>query len=128
MDNKYEVYYQMLLMWLWSELHDKTILSYLSKNKVKNVAIYGMSEIGGCLYYELKKAGIEVDYVIDRNKAVFCECPVFSPENSSFPETDLIIVTAEYAISEIYPLLSKKTENKIISLQQLLCYATGLVL
>ena len=128
MENKFEIYYHMMLMWVWSEVHDKKITDYLLSIGVRNVAIYGMTEIGKCLSYELEKAGIETNYAIDRNRAVICDCPVYSPDDSSFPNVDAIIVTAEYAFKEIAENLSLKTDNRIISMQQLLCDATGLVL
>lgn len=128
MGDKYEIYYQMLLMWLWAELHDKSLVSYLKERNYNKISIYGMSEIGGCLYYELQKNGVPVEYVIDRNKAVFCDCPVYSPDDNMFPHADLIIVTAEYDFSVIKELLCKKTNIEIMSLQQLLCNVTGLVL
>ena len=128
MENKFEIYYHMMLMWVWSELHEKKITDYLISVDVKNVAIYGMTEIGKCLSYELDKAGIKTNYVIDRNKAVICDCQVYRPDGESFPKVDAIIVTPEYAFSEIAENLSNKTDNRIISLQQLLCDATGLVL
>ena len=128
MENKFEIYYHMMLMWVWSELHDKKIIDHLLSIGVRNVAIYGMTEIGKCLSYELDKAGVKTNYVIDRNRAVICECPVYSPNSDRFPEVDVIIVTAEYAFKEIAEKLSKKTDNRIISLQQLLCDVTGLVL
>ena len=125
---KLESYNNMLLMWLWAEIHNVKISSYLLNQSIRHIAIYGLSEMGECLYYELEKGGIKVEFVIDNNEAVFCECPVYSPHSDFFPHVDLIIVTVEHSYVEIVTLISSKTDSKIICFQQLLCDVTGMVL
>ena len=125
---KNELYNQMLLMWLWAELHNMSIVSCLKNKGFENVAIYGMGGMGECLYYELYSGGINIRYVIDRNDTVLCDCPVLSPNSDWFPDVDIIIITVENEFQEISKMLVSKTKAKLLSLQQLLCNVTGLVL
>lgn len=126
--DKNELNNRVLQMWVWALIHDMDITEYLRKSGKSHVAIYGFGAIGECLYYDLINKGIVVDYIIDRNKVQLCDSPIYSPYDRTFPTTDVIIVTVEYAISEITELLTSKTDNEILSFQQLLCHTTGLVL
>ena len=121
---KRNIYYKMLCMWFWAESHGRSVSRYLFDCGYRQVAIYGMAEIGELLYYELIKAELEIPFVIDQNMSILCECPIISPE-CDIPRADLIIVTPEYYIEEITEMLRRKTDVPVMSIQQAICYATG---
>ena len=90
------------------------------------MAIYGMGFMGQLLYYELRKNGVRVDFVIDQRKYVICDLPVFSLDDD-IPKIDQVIITVEYDIQEL-SVKFKEKRIPFVSLQQILCDMTGFAL
>lgn len=83
----------------------KTLVEYFEKQNYKNIAIYGMKELGECLYDELQGVGITVCYIIDKNaNAIYSEVDVVLLESDLEP-VDVIAVTAIYYFNEIEEIL-----------------------
>lgn len=115
--NKFKGYYNMLNEWLILKHADKSFDDYLLKCGYKQVAIYGMGEMGKRLYDELKNTEIEIKYAIDNNaKNIYSEVNVFDI-NDTLEEVDAIIVSCTFAFSEIEEKLRKITSCPIISLE-----------
>jgi NADH/NAD ratio-sensing transcriptional regulator Rex len=126
MADKYQCNYNTLLMWVWAHLRNISIGNYIREKGYNSIAIYGMGALGSLLYEELEKDGIKVAFVIDNNKGVFCQCPVYSLEDE-IPNVDMVLITVEIQVAEIINQLAKKG-IKCISFQHFLCLITRLSL
>ena len=106
--------------WMMTKQEGKNIEDFLDKQKVKSIAIYGMSYVGERLLDELKDSQIEVKYAIDRNvNGIFADVDVFSPDEA-LPEVDAIIVTPIFYFDEIEAMLEEKTKAQILSIEDIL--------
>ena len=105
--------------WIKTSNINGGIAEFISNNKFKRVAIYGMSSLGRSLYTELRKHGIEIAYVIDRRKNVLCEgCTVYTLQDD-LPNVDLIIVTAITYYDEIASMLGERIDCALLSLEDI---------
>lgn len=115
-DRKFAV----LKKWFEIQKQGRNLAPYFKQKGYKNVAIYGMAELGEYLYDELKNAGIHVCYGIDRRaEKLDFQIPIMKPEDELF-EVDAVIVTAVAFMEEIAESLSKKLEAPIISIEDVL--------
>lgn len=87
--------------WQENESKGKDFITELKKENVKQVAIYGMGDVGVRAFEKLEKSGIEISYYIDkRGKDYFGELKCFS-EARNLPYTDMIIDTTRGLSQEI---------------------------
>lgn len=99
---------------------EKSIDAYFHKNKIENIAIYGMSYVGERLLDELRDSDITVKYAVDQNADnIYADIDVILP-GENMPEVDAIVVTPIYYYYEIQEMLSSKVDCKIISLEDIL--------
>lgn len=118
-------YYQVLNMWLEMKQKGKTAVSFLRKQGIKKIAIYGMKELGERFYEEVKNTDIEVVCIIDRNpNQVIGDFSVILPTDT-IPEVDAIIVTADFYYHEIERQLGTKVKCPIYSLNGVLGNSFG---
>lgn len=111
-----------LLMNQWVQVKQKgmSVAEYLTKNNYKQIAIYGMSYMGGTLVKELKDTEVIVKYGIDiKPDEAYADIDVFSPDQD-MPEVDAIIVTAVSAFCEIEKMLHEKVCCPVLSLEDIL--------
>lgn len=117
---KFRCYYEILLQWLRLKQSDKKICDYFKKNGYKNIAIYGMGELGCRLFDELKDSNVHVKYGIDNNaESINAGFPIVKLDNN-IDSVDVIVVTAIFSYDEIKENLLKKTNNKIVSLAEII--------
>lgn len=117
--NKLQEFYELLVSWLELQQRGGTLEYYFEKNKYRNIAIYGMKELGEALCLELKNTEIRVNYLIDKNAdSIYSEKNVYLP-NDELPETDVIVVTAIHYYNEIKKELSTKVKYPIINLRDI---------
>lgn len=115
--NKYRSYYEILNQWLILKQEGKSLEKYFLDNEYKNIAIYGMGELGNRLYDELKDSNIKVKYAMDSNySGQYTELDIKELEDD-LPEVDIIVVTAIFAFDEIENNLKSVTDCNIISLE-----------
>jgi len=117
---KYSRYF--LLMDQWMTLREKgvSLTAYLKRLGYKKVAIYGYGVFGRHLHYDLEKDGIQVQYVIDRDRRVEKQgISLFMPTDESYPKTDAIIITSVYEFDAVWNLMRNKVESPLISLLEL---------
>lgn len=106
--------------WLKMKQEGKEIVEYLHKNRIKTIAIYGMSYVGQRLYDELKGTDIEIAYAIDKNADnIYAEIDILSPDEE-LPPTDAVIVTSVFYYDEIKCKLQNKMKSRIFSLEDIL--------
>lgn len=114
--DKFKSYYNMLNQWISLKQEGKTLEEYFVNNGYKNVAIYGMGEMGNRLYDELKNSNIKVKYAVDENaEGIYSEIEVFS-KKEEYPDVDVIIVTAIFEFDSIKKELQKKIKFPVIAL------------
>lgn len=115
--NKYRSYYEILNRWLILKQEGKSLEKYLLDNGYKNIAIYGMGELGNRLYDELKSSSVKVKYAMDTNySGKYAELDIKDLEDD-LPEVDIIIVTATFAFDEISGKLGKAVDCLIVPLE-----------
>lgn len=116
--NKYWYYYETLNRWLELKNNGHSLDEFFLKNNYKEIAIYGIGHIGIRLYEELKNSSIKVLYGIDGGIGLLNdEIEICSPEGE-FKPVDVIVVTALHAYKDIEQNLLKKTNIKVISLEE----------
>lgn len=117
---KFKSYYGMLNVWLSLKQEEKTLVTWFEENGYKNIAIYGMGEIGNRLYEELRNTDINVAYAIDKNAdAVYSPLSVYEKEDD-LPEVDAIVVSVAFAFGEVSAELKKRCSCPVISLEDIL--------
>lgn len=115
---KFRMMYQMMERWMRKKQSDRTLAKYFEIHGYKNIAIYGMADIGKLLINELKDSGITVVYGIDKNIDVSVAVEVFTPEGP-LEDVDAVVVTAIAYFDEIESMLSAKMKCPIISLEDI---------
>lgn len=114
---KFKGYYNMLNQWLALKQEGKSLAEYFVTNGYKEIAIYGMGEMGNRLYDELKDTEIQVKYAIDKNAAsTYSELDVKEIDDE-LTEVDVVVVTATFAFDEIKEKFSGKVDMPIVSLE-----------
>ena len=106
----------------WFELQQKgvSVSGFFIRNTYRKIAIYGMSDLGICLYQELSETEVEVSYAIDRRaEKLDLNLPVLKVEDE-LPPVDVIVVTAVYFLEQIVELLKDKVECQVLSLEEIL--------
>lgn len=85
--------------WLNLKLKGYKIADYFHKRDIRNIAIYGMGQIGLNLFEELKDSLIEVECFIDRN-AKKMHAPIKIIDLHEVPVRSLVIVTTAWIEEE----------------------------
>lgn len=105
--------------WISALLDNKRMQDYLESHNIKEVAIYGIGELGNCLVKELEFHNITIKYLIDKKKNKEYKYPIFQPEDN-LPDVEAIIVTPVYDFETIESMLSEKTTAKILSIEEII--------
>ena len=106
------------IQWLKLWQTGRNISNYLSERGYKRVAIYGMSYTGERVLFELKNAGIEVVYGIDKRAGgVASEINILLPDDD-LPCVDAVIVSEAYFLEEVKEMLNGKLSCPIVSLEE----------
>lgn len=114
---KFKTYYSMLNQWLGVKQNNGNLATYFDENKYKNIAIYGMGEMGNRLYDELKNTNVNIAYGIDKNpEECYSDLEVFEISDN-LPDVDAIIVTAVFAYEDIRKDIEEIVRCPIISLE-----------
>lgn len=104
--------------WLKLKQMGESISGYLTERGYEKVAIYGMSYTGERVLFELKNAGIEVVYGIDKRAGgAASEINILSPDDD-LPSVDAVIVSEAFCYEEVEPVLRKKLSCPVISLEE----------
>ncbi len=121
---RFEVGFHILNQWLHIRQNGKNLLPFFEDNLVGSIAIYGMGALGERLYQELKGSKVVVKYGIDRmaSSKDAAELKLYCSDESSFPDTDIIVVTPVQDYWEIVRILETKTGAAIVSLADVIDY------
>lgn len=106
--------------WLQVCREGKSVVNYLEVKGCKRVAIYGMGLAGERLLDELRNTDIRVLYGIDkRAHTLNGEIEIYSLYDK-LPNVDIVIVSVPMYFDSIKLELEKKTNCKIVSLDDIL--------
>ena len=118
--DKFKSYYYMLNHWLQLKQKGKCMESYFVEKGYKEIAIYGMGELGKRLYSELENTDIKIKYAVDK----MANCEITGLEifdlDETLDEVDAIIVTATFDFEAIYEKLQEKVSFPIVSLEDII--------
>lgn len=117
---QYKKYWRLFDAWMKLREEEKKIESYLVKQNIRRIGIYGAGMVGRHLIDELYGSKIQVVYAIDQ-KADFLKMPikVYGLE-TNFPEVDAIIITVLFDTEKIMKIIQKKLNCKIIFLEKII--------
>ena len=106
---------------LWDACENGTLIQNLSKENIRNIAIYGYGKLGKHLLKYCKNNNITVSYLIDSVKDGKIDgIPIIKPENiCEQPIVDAIVVTPIQDFEEIR-LKIGNPGYRIISLEQII--------
>lgn len=116
---KFRSYYNVLEKWIGLKERGKSVAAYFEDNQLETIAIYGMGKMAKRLTEELRKSDkVKIVYAIDQLASVIDgEFPVFAI-NADLPKVDAIVVTITSEFDKIQEMLRNKTDNLIISLDE----------
>lgn len=104
--------------WLKLKQMGGNISNYLNERGYEKAAVYGMSYTGERVLFELKNAGIEVAYGIDKRAGgAASEIDILSLDDD-LPVVDVVIVSEAFCYEEVEPILSRKLSCPVISLEE----------
>lgn len=115
---KFKKYYAMLNEWLSIRQEGSSLARIFAESGYKEIAIYGMGEMGQRLYEELKDTDIVVKYAVDQNAAfLYSELDLKKPEEDLEP-VDAVIVTAVFDFDKIKGELAGRVNSPVVSLEE----------
>lgn len=116
---KYRQYYELCNQWIKNINGGCHIDEYFIGKNYRNIAVYGMGELGNRLVEELENTAVRVCYGIDKNVwAAFAEITIKGfDEEVSFGGVDCIVVTPVHLYEKLKKELSHKAVCDIISLE-----------
>lgn len=124
LEEKNYLNYNVCREWLVNYILDRNIVSYFNKMGYREVAIYGLGEIGTIFLDSLRKTNLSVSYAIDKNASViFEDISVITPDSKEYKEVDVIIVTPIFDFDKIKSILEKKVKCPIVSLEEVILEA-----
>lgn len=118
--DKFKSYYYMLNQWFQFKQNGESIEKYFIEKGYSKIAIYGMGEMGKCLYAELKDTDVSIKYAIDKNFAGEIKDLLVLDIDDELEEVDAVIVTATFAFDTIKEDLAGRINCPIISLEDII--------
>lgn len=119
---KFKAFYWCLIRFVKIKQHGLSLDTVLQDRGVKNVAIYGMKELGELVLAELKDSSVVVKYAIDRDAdSIYTDIPLYRP-NDSFDKVDMVIVTVLTHNTDLLTELREKYDWKVVSLNEVFGY------
>lgn len=106
---------------MWMGLREKniSIVDYLERYHVKNVAVYGYGMLAKHLIPELEETNIAVEYIIDKGNQVSSKKYNIKNLEDDWQPVDAIIVTIVDEFESIYKILKKRMNCRIFSLYEI---------
>ena len=113
--------YELLYNWISVKQQNYSFAKILAQMKIDKVAVYGIGKHGKLLLDELLAAGVEVNFIVDKEpkEMYYKDIKVYTLKKE-LPFTDAIIVTPYLEIDSVKKELELKTNARIISLEDLI--------
>lgn len=115
-----ELQYDLLNQWMTLGEADITLEKLLQARGYREIAIYGMSDIGKHVYHALKNSNIKICYGMDQGASGRYETIMVKKVDEMVEKVDVMIVTAIMDFEKIKNNLEKKFNFPIISIQEIL--------
>lgn len=116
---RYEEKYRVLSELNNSSMSIKKIDNFIADKNIKKIAIYGYGDNGKILINYLLNIGVEIDYIVDKNKDLYSNYTIFTPEEN-LPDSDIMLISIidnSYKTSE---LMQKKLSCEVVRLQDII--------
>ncbi len=118
--NKFQSYYNVLIDWMILKQSGKSLGEKILQKGYMTIAIYGMGELGKCLYADINPNSIEIKYAIDSGGSHDYETIPVVGIDGVMDNVDVIIVTAIYDFDDIKEKLENIVSCPIVSLAELI--------
>ena len=119
-EERYRGYWKILDKLLLCKERKIFLANFLISSGYKKIAIYGLGLVGRHVIAEIKSNGVNIDFGIDQNEInLEFGFPVYTLEDK-LPDVEMIIVSVIYDYQNILEVLERKTNAKIISIDELL--------
>lgn len=119
---KYREYYNVMQQWVLLYQKGLFLSEYLAKNGIKNIVIYGMSDIGNCVLGDIIRSGVcQCLYTLDQGNAKLyydIKCYRLS-ELNKLEKPDLIIVTVPHVYEQIKNSIENLGNYNVVSITEL---------
>lgn len=118
--------FEMSTKWLEKMQDGDSIDRYFVDHNIKKIAIYGCGYLGRLLLRELSESGnVEVAFGIDRLETTICApegITVYDVDDFLPEKVDAIVVTPAYDYDKVYKMLSEKTDDEVLSFEEIVFY------
>lgn len=118
-ESKYWQYYDVLNRWMKQREKGISIADNLRQRDIREIAIYGMGDVGKHLQEELAGTDIVIKYAVDRSFYAMSDLDIYEPE-SDLPEVDAVIVTPVFDYEIIQKRLTEKMDCQILSISDVI--------
>lgn len=121
-ERKEHFMYEFMNRWLMLKQQGISLSLFFAHKKIKNIAIYGVHNMGQRFYDELQNSAVTVKYGIDRSpqKAKW-GVPVLHP-NDTLEMVDAVVITPVFDFLEIRDNLSVTLSCPMFSIEEVLFY------
>jgi len=121
-ENDYYKMYHVLRK--WNIVGNDSVVKWLCRRRYRNVAVYGMGDLGQKLNHDLESTKIHVQYAMDQYAGgMTANVPIVRSDSFlEMPEVDIVIVTVISSYDAVKKDLMSQgcSSDKIISLQQII--------
>lgn len=115
--DKFKGYFDVTNQWICLKNQGRSLEEYFIKNGYKNIAIYGMGELGNRLLEELEGSSIKAVYGIDKNAESLYSPIELKEIDDELPPVDVIVVTPFFIYDEVEELLMDRVDYPIVSIE-----------
>ena len=122
---KYYEYNNLLCKWIVLKTRGKSLDSYFVKHCYKNVAIYGLNNIGRMFADEIINAGIDISCIIDKRNVMDYKGIRSIKPGEEISDADVIVVIPISSYISVKKGLQDKVNIPIISIEDVIAYAEG---
>lgn len=112
--------FQLSVEWLKILQSGRKLEAYFIHFKIHTIAIYGMADLGRCLYDELENSTIVVKYIVDRNPGIIGSVLNFTALEKEQIFVDMIVVTVAAAEQYIVKEIQDKGYNNVVGLSEII--------
>ncbi len=116
---KYYESYRIMDIWMTELEEGNYLFSKIKESGINNIAIYGTGKMGRHLIMDAEKAGLTINYVIDKNKKAYTMGYVLYKPEESLPNVDLIINSVLGEDNKINESILQNNKYRIISVSEL---------
>ncbi len=117
-----DAYYDVCRRWLELRQTGRNLSEYFEKHGYRNIAIYGMGNIGNRVFDEFVDSNVNVVYCVDKNPSLVCT-PFLTEVygiDEPLPEVDVIVVAVFTYSKYIYVDLNRISNSPIIRLDEII--------